>query len=152
MIFDHLENLHRYEALNDGFAKASAFLRREDLPELPDGRCEIDGENVYARILREDGRGRDEATLEGHRKYIDIQCCISGTDEMGWKPTAHCTGDGQGFDEANDLEFFSDKPDTWVTVPPGTFAIFFPSDAHAPMGGVGPLHKVVVKVADRPAD
>ena len=150
MIFDHLENCGRYQALNDGFAKAFAFLRRGNIAELPDGRCEIDGESVYAMVLREDGRGRDGVTLEAHRKYIDIQCLLSGTDEMGWKPTAHCTGDGQGFDEPNDLEFFSDKPDTWVTVPPRTFAIFFPSDAHAPMGGVGPLHKVVVKVAEQP--
>jgi biofilm protein TabA len=34
-----------------------------------------------------------------------------------------------------------------VATPPGTFAIFFPEDAHAPMAGEGLIHKVVVKVA-----
>jgi biofilm protein TabA len=34
-----------------------------------------------------------------------------------------------------------------VTIPQGSFGIFYPEDAHAPMGSDGPLHKVVVKVA-----
>jgi methionine aminotransferase len=35
-------------------------------------------------------------------------------------------------------------------VRPGDFAVFFPSDAHAPGGGTGPVHKIVVKVLDEP--
>lgn len=148
MILDHLENWERYVALNDGLVKAFSFLQRTDLAELPDGRVDIDGDNVYAVVLHCEGLGRDRATLEGHRKYIDVQFVISGTDEMGWKPAVFCTNDGQGFDEANDLEFYCDEPETWVTVPPERFAIFFTADAHAPMGGLGQLHKVIVKVAE----
>jgi beta-galactosidase beta subunit len=39
---------------------------------------------------------------------------------------------------------------TWVAVPPGSFAIFFPHDAHAPLGGEGRVKKAVVKVASDP--
>jgi beta-galactosidase beta subunit len=30
---------------------------------------------------------------------------------------------------------------------PGSFAIFFPEDAHAPLSSTGRVHKIVVKVA-----
>jgi len=147
MILDHLDNWHLYAAMNGDLAKAFAFLRRDDLADLPDGRHEVDGEKLYAVVLRKEGLGRDGVTLEAHRRYLDIQFCLRGGDEIGWKPTSQCSGETRGFDEANDLELFSDKPDTWLSVKPGAFAIFFPSDAHAPMGGVGPMHKVVVKIA-----
>jgi beta-galactosidase beta subunit len=32
-------------------------------------------------------------------------------------------------------------------VPAGSFAIFFPDDAHAPLATTGEAHKLVVKVA-----
>jgi len=42
---------------------------------------------------------------------------------------------------------FADQPSTFVSVPPGSFTIFFPHDAHAPLAGPGRLKKAVVKVA-----
>jgi len=149
MILDHLDNWKRYGSLNAGFEKAFEFLQRADLAELPAGRHELDGDRLYVVVIRDDGRGREGVKLEAHRRYIDIQFCLSGADEMGWKPVSRCTG-RQGFDESKDVEIIADRPETWLTVPSGTFAIFFPPDAHAPQGGAGPLHKVVVKVADGP--
>ncbi|MDH7504523.1 MAG: YhcH/YjgK/YiaL family protein, partial [Verrucomicrobiota bacterium] len=78
--------------------------------------------------------------------YIDIQFCLSGHEEIGWKPTDSCCG-AEGFDEEKDLGFFTDESEAWSAVGPGRFAIYFPADAHAPLGGAGPVHKVVVKVA-----
>jgi beta-galactosidase beta subunit len=34
----------------------------------------------------------------------------------------------------------------WFTIHSGTFAVFFPGDAHAPMVSNGMVQKVVVKV------
>ena len=148
MILDHLDNWKRYAGLNPLFAKGFEFLRRKDLASLPAGRHEVDGDRLYVVVIRADGAGREKAALETHRKYIDIQFVVSGTDEMGWKPAALCTG-GKGFDAAKDVEMFADRPLSWATMPPGSFAVFFPSDAHAPGGGTGPLHKIVVKVLDK---
>ena len=149
MILDHLGNWKCYASLNAGFEKAFEFLQRADLAELEGGRHELDGDRLYVVVIRDDGRGREGVKLEAHMKYIDIQFCLSGTDEMGWKSVALCTGRAQ-FDESKDVEIITDRPETWLTVPSGTFAIFFPQDAHAPQGGTGRLHKIVVKVADAP--
>ncbi|NJD55400.1 MAG: DUF386 domain-containing protein, partial [Nitrospirae bacterium] len=43
-------------------------------------------------------------------------------------------------------QFFVDKPDAWLSVEAGAFAIFFPEDAHMPLISPGRIHKVVVKV------
>ncbi|MCE5210457.1 MAG: YhcH/YjgK/YiaL family protein, partial [Deltaproteobacteria bacterium] len=90
MISDVLENAHRYLALHKGFAEAFDFLLRPDLKELPAGKHEIDGENVYAIVAKEYGRRKEDALLETHEKYIDIQLILAGTDEMGWKPGSLC--------------------------------------------------------------
>jgi len=147
MILDTLDNRKRYAGLNPSFEEAFEFLARADLRELTPGRHEIDGDKVFAIVVSEQGKGRDGATLEAHRNYTDIQYCVSGLEEMGWKPVSDCADD-EGFDEAKDLGFFADEPTSWVTVPAGMFAIFFPEDAHAVLGGTGDLRKVVVKVAE----
>jgi len=150
MILDHVDNWSHYAALHPGFEEAFAFLQRKDLGDLPAGRHPIEGERLYALVIKEGGRGHDSAQLEIHNRYIDIQFTLTGADDIGWKPAPKCTGKDQEYNTEKDIAFFRDKPETWVTTLPGTFAIFFPQDAHAPLGGTGPIHKVVVKVALTP--
>lgn len=146
MIFDHIDNARRYYALHPGFPAAFEFLRRPDLAALPPGRNDIDGERMFCIVVRGPGKGRDGAELEMHRRYLDIQFTLAGTDALGWSPTHACRATGRGFDAAKDLELFTARPETWVMTPPNTFAILYPEDAHAPLGGIGELHKVVVKL------
>jgi biofilm protein TabA len=147
MIVDRLANAQKYSDMHAGFEKAFAFLRRADLAQLAEGRHEIEGDRVFCLISNGPGRGRDEAKLEAHRKYIDIQYVMEGTDEMGWKPTADCRISDVSYDPEKDIEFFKDAPEMWVPVPAGSFAIFFPSDAHAPLVSTGRIHKAVLKIA-----
>jgi YhcH/YjgK/YiaL family protein len=150
MILDVLENAHRYYALNEGFAKAFEFLARPDLKQLPDGKYEIDGDRIYAIVANDPGRKKEEALLEIHEKYIDIQLILDGIDSMGWKPKASCKQPSAGYDEESDLQFFTDEPDAWLATKSGAFAIFFPEDAHMPLISSGLIHKVVMKIAVNP--
>jgi len=147
MILDVLENAHRYGALNEGFAKAFEFLSRPDLQDLPVGKYEIDGDRLYAMVAKEPGRKKEDALLEIHEKYIDIQFILAGTDTMGWKPKSLCKQPTEEYDQNRDIQFFADKPDAWLATESGAFAIFFPEDAHMPLISSGPIHKVVVKIA-----
>jgi len=147
MILDVLENGHRYLALNKGFAKAFDFLVRPDLKELSIGKYEIDGERVYAMVSKDPGRKKEDALLETHENYIDIQLVLAGTDVMGWKPRSLCDRSTGEYVQKSDLQFFADEPDAWISTNSGAFVIFFPEDAHMPSISSGILHKVVVKVA-----
>ena len=146
MILDRLEQSELYAPLHPLFPKAFAFLRETDLAALPLGRHEVDGEEVFAIVARNPARPHERARLEAHRKYIDIQVVLAGTDEMGWKSRSRCTSPDGEYDADADIEFFADLPDAWVAVDAGAFAVFFPEDAHALLVGEGELHKVVVKV------
>ncbi len=146
MILDTLGNAAKYAGLKVGISEAFGFLDQPGLAELPDGEYEILGDRVYAIIAHENGRQIDEGKLEGHRKYIDIQYVISGEESMGWKAREGLVNTTE-YDAKKDLEFFEGEPDSIVRVSPGSFTIFLPTDAHLPLIGTGPIHKVVVKVA-----
>jgi len=146
MILDNIENAELYYCINPGFKKAFEFLKQENVRDL-EGTVEIDGDRVYAIIVRAEGRGHEGAEIELHKKYIDIQFGIAGINEFGWKPASECVTVTKPFDEADDYGFYGEEPDVWVLVRPGQFAIFFPEDGHTPKGGTGTLHKIVVKVA-----
>ena len=146
MILATLDRSHEYLAIHAGLQAGFEFLRRADLGSLDAGRHEIDGDRIFAIVARERGRGREDSPLEFHRRYLDIQYVIEGTDVIGWAPIDACHQLRQSYDADADIGFFHDRPGGWLNVPAGCFAIFLPSDAHAPLAGAGPIHKVVVKV------
>lgn len=146
MILDALNNEERLRNLHPGFAAAFQFLREADLAQLPEGRRDIDGDRLFALAVRAQGRGQQGAKLEAHRRYMDIQYSLTGHDVIGWKPLPTCANPVEAYSEAKDIQFFTDTPDSWVTIPQGSFGIYYPQDAHAPMASDGPIHKVVVKV------
>jgi YhcH/YjgK/YiaL family protein len=147
MILDVLANAERYVGLHPRFATAFAFLRRPDLPELPDGRYELEGERLFAMVATETGRGKEGALLEAHERYIDIQLVLSGLDEMGWRSLPTCGCPTGPYDGDDDVRFFADPPAAWITTHPGAFVIFFPEDGHLPLISTGQIRKVVVKIA-----
>lgn len=146
MIHDTLANADRYAVLHTLFPQAFDFLRDPGLGELAPGRYPIDGERLFAIVESVHGRTREQARLERHRRYIDIQYVLEGRDEMGWKPLQDCVEPVADFNPAKDIQFFQDRPDNWLSTPPGVFCIFFPSDAHAPLVSDGLIRKVIIKI------
>lgn len=148
MIIDTLANAGRYYSLHSDFKAAFEYLNVTDLNALETGTIEI-APDVKAFVAEAEGKTAEMAlqTFECHNKNIDIQVCISGEETMGWKPRADCNNiKGDGYSDEKDVTFFNEKPDTYFTLKPGQFVIFFPEDVHAPMIGAGIIKKLVVKV------
>ncbi|HEY9097550.1 MAG TPA: YhcH/YjgK/YiaL family protein [Thiobacillus sp.] len=133
MILDTLAQADRYLTLHPLFARAFAFLRDTDLLALDPGVHAVQGEQIFAIAEACTGRTRAEAKLECHRRYIDIQLVLEGVDEMGWKPLAECVEPATAYDAARDIRFFNDAPRSWIATPAGSFCLFYPDDAHAPL-------------------
>ena len=147
MILDTLEQCEPYRHLHPGFAAAFEFATSRDLGSMAAGRHLIAGDRLFVTIDHTEGRGRTGARLESHRRYIDIQLTLDGDEEIGWRPLSQCRAPAAPHDDQRDIRFYDDRPDSWVAVPGGRFAIFFPDDAHAPLGGTGPLKKAIFKIA-----
>lgn len=146
MILDKLQNASRYYPLHPLFEKAFQFLQLTDLTALPIGQQAIEGKDLFAIISEGSGVSEHDAKLEVHRKYIDIQYIISGTDHMGWKDLAQCEAPNIPYTEERDAAFFPDKIKNWFDVPAGSFTVFYPDDAHAAMATEDNVRKVVLKI------
>ena len=145
MILDTLARSDRYTSLHPSLSRAFDVLATRDLRSLEPGRHDLDGDRMYISDHRE-GRGHEGARLEVHRRYLDVQLTIDGCDEIGWMPLNECRGATAAYDPSKDIQVFGDLPRTWVAVPAGYFAIFFPHDAHAPLAGRGFVKKAIVKI------
>jgi len=146
MIIDKLENIAIYATLHTGITTALNFLSSPHVIDLVPGRYNIAGDDIFAIVDKCQGRGREKSPLEVHKKYIDVQYVVSGDEWMGWAPFADCRLDRDGFSSDQDIGLCVDFPQSWLQVLPGYFTIFYPSDAHAPLAGMGAVHKIVVKV------
>ncbi len=146
MIIDRLENADRYADLHPGFRAAFELLRSFDFDAAPDGPAEIDGQRLTINVLRRDLKTPEEAKLEAHEKYVDIQYVVRGNEVFGWKLTSECERPQAPYNPEKDVILFEDEPDAHWPLLEGMFAVFFPEDAHAPMIGEGSIEKIVVKV------
>jgi YhcH/YjgK/YiaL family protein len=146
MILDSIRNAASILALNPLFKQAFDYIQSNDLSKMEPGKTLLDGDKLFISIMELDGKTPEAAKMEAHRKYIDIQVVISGVETMGWTAIEHCTNELDPYNAEKDLQFFSDKPTTYVTVHAGEFAVFFPEDGHAPGISDGPIKKAVVKV------
>ena len=105
------------EGLHPLFPKAFDYLRHADFQKMEDGKHEIDGENLFLSVQTFDGKG-DDAPMEYHQAYIDIQMCIEGVEQMGWRPTSGLVEQISPYDAEKDIAFYQDKPTSVATVYP----------------------------------
>lgn len=145
MITAHLTDFHRYINLHPQFQKVEGFLKTY-IFDKPRERIYIDGEKMFAIPALDNAKAIENAPLEAHNRYIDIQVCLEGHETMGWRSRSDCRNPRSEFNTEKDIIFFDDKPLSYFVVPAGSFAIFFPEDCHAPLIGEGMIKKVIFKV------
>jgi len=130
--------------------KAFDFLKNTDLDTLKPGKYVLDGENVFVSVTEGPTKAFVDSKWEAHHKYIDLQYIIKGKEKMGIAPIETAVPKTE-FDETKDVGFFdtSAKASKYYVAKPGTFFLFFPSDAHRPsirVKGFDTDKKLVVKI------
>jgi len=149
MIFDTLPYLPHY--LPPDIQKVlEPFLTRL-CPDTPDGEYPIQDSDIFARISSYQTKPLHEGRFETHKRYIDLQILLTGSEIIDVIPREGLIPDTEE-DEQNDIRFYqaTDIPAVRLTMIPGSFALFFPQDAHCPQRtphtGVQEVKKVVVKI------
>jgi len=129
MIMDVLSRWGNYQWKNERFEKAFRFL--EGLkPNAPDGRTEIDGENIFCMVQAYETKPWEGQQFEAHRQYADIQLVLDGKESILWAPFDTLTV-VKAYEP--DIEFYDLIPtSTELVLTAGVFAVFFPTDGHAP--------------------
>lgn len=150
MIADTIELSERYDMLGARFAAAFAFLRSGESADLPVGRHDVMGDEVFALVQEYQTAPAAEKRWEAHRKYADIQYIVSGEEAIGWALTESLDLREDLFED-KDIAFYAEAADhAGVRLEAGMFTVFFPSDAHKPGCSIGlpsRVRKIVMKVA-----
>jgi YhcH/YjgK/YiaL family protein len=146
MILDSLEFLHRYSSIHPLFHKAADFIKNNDLSALSPGRHDIQGDDLYVIIAADEAKPGQVNKLEAHEQYIDIQLALQGSFRAGWQARGTCTQIEKEYNAEQDFMLFADQAETFIELRPGTFAIFFPQDAHSPQPPDTTVLKAVFKV------
>jgi len=150
MIFSKLSNLSQYLE-HDVYVEVKRFLEQVN-ENMPDGRYEIWGDKVYARVMSYNTGLPEECKIEAHNKYIDIQATIVGAEGIGVYEREQLSEKG-AYQQDKDVVFFEGTGAKMIahTVNiPGYFTMLFPEDAHRPQERVLEIEKVkkfVIKVA-----
>lgn len=148
MILDDLNNINKYVAIHPSFEKAFTYLTSTNFEDIKPGKYVIEGEQIFALVVSEDGVAMLDSTaqFECHDTYIDIQYVFSGVETVGYKSRLTCVEPRGTYDDKKDVLFYEDAPDFFFKLHPGQFGIYFPDDVHAPMIGEGKIRKVVLKI------
>lgn len=144
MILDTLDNLSKYSSLNPLFPAVVEFLSKHPLDELPLGKTNICGDDLFVNIVDSAVKAKEQAKIETHIQMIDIQIPISDSEEHGYTPLSKLPQ--AEYNEMKDISFYPGLADTYFTVFPGQFVIYFPWDGHAPAITSTGLCKAIFKV------
>ena len=131
---------------NPNYAAAIDFIKTHDLTKMEKGKHIIDGKNLYVMIVDTELRPKEQARLEAHDMYIDVQVPLSVEESFGIKPRKDCKFPDGEMDPENDIMFFNDEITETITAQPGDIITFAPDMAHAPLIGQGTTHKAIFKV------
>jgi biofilm protein TabA len=133
MILDALSSSARYAGLHRHFPAAFAWCGSPEAGTAADGRYPLNGEQLIVIVESGQTRPPEHKLFESHRRYIDIQVNLSGSEIMEWMP-ASTLSVRDDFAPDGDIRFYHHPADlpTRLLVQPRHFAIFYPSDAHKP--------------------
>lgn len=131
MVHDKLENLIKYIPQNQQKV-VEKFLKKVS-NGMPEGKYDIDGENVYARIMSYPTKLESECEIEAHNVYCDIQFTLLGTEGISIYKRELLQEKSE--DIANDFMTFETldaSRHAAVSNLPGYFTLIFPQEAHRP--------------------
>jgi biofilm protein TabA len=111
--------------------QAFLFLKSSDLKNLPVGKQELDGKDLFVTVSEYLSKDKEKARYESHKKYIDIQYVISGKEKMGLTTTENAEI-AVPYNEEKDVAFYNFEGGNYILATPSNFFVFFPEDVHRP--------------------
>ena len=147
MIYDHIKNIGLYKGLSPALDLALDYIATVT-PEVEAGTYPLE-KGVKAVVSEYTTSEINPLGYEAHRRYIDIQFCVAGTEMVRCNPLPKVT-ETIPYDESNDMARYADCPGADMVIGEGYCLVIFPEDAHEPgmaAGGIcAPVKKVIMKV------
>jgi len=137
--------------LPEKMQKAINYLKETDFSKLENKTYFLDGEDMFVVVQGYKTMPKKEKNAEQHRKYIDVQYMISGTEIIG---VGHNDSENEVLDDYNEekerIKYGRVKDEKDIVISQGDYIILFPQDIHRPgcdFQSQNDVRKAVVKVA-----
>ena len=129
---------------------AVEHLKQTDFNALPAGNYDLQGKDIYVQVIDMTTKPFAETRPEVHRQYIDVQFLVRGREKIGVASDTGNNGVAGDLLAERDLLFCKTmENESTLTMTPGSFAVFLPTDVHRPgcaFDQPEAIRKVVVKV------
>ncbi|MBR5472526.1 MAG: YhcH/YjgK/YiaL family protein [Clostridia bacterium] len=150
MVFDNIKNCELYYGMHPRFREGFDFIKKAIAENLPDGKYEIDGKELWASVQEYTSKLESEAKAEAHKNYIDIQYIVSGVEVIEGFDIDKATEKSE-YNDVKDVMFYENYAlSTKGILSADEYGIFFPRDVHKPgmclCGNQATVKKIVVKV------
>lgn len=134
MIIDSIDHIFLYEPLlknlKSGMEAVKALEAVKPLEAAETGRYEFDG--GYFMVQRGVTKPLEEGTFEAHRKYIDVQILLDGSEEVAWSDLKDLTT-VISYNPEKDAERLTGSFEHVMKITRGMFYAAFPHDGHKPV-------------------
>ncbi|MHC5083480.1 MAG: NanQ anomerase/TabA/YiaL family protein [Planctomycetota bacterium] len=149
MILDNLDSALMYGGLGERIMIGLSLLNEESVQNAAPGKYDVHGDDIFYIVDEYETSPIEAGRLEIHRKYMDIQYIVSGTECIGYS-TLEGLAEDTDYDGDKDLKFYKTCPTmSKLMLKQGMFAIFWPNEAHMP-GRIATqsekVKKIVVKI------
>ncbi len=128
MFIDSIDRVMKYEAVLPLLARGMEAIRSH--AELAEGRYEFDG--GFFLVQKGSTRPIQEGNYEAHRKYIDVQILMEGSEEVAWEDIRKLKT-VIPYDPEKDAERLIGDREHVMKITEGMFYAAFPEDAHQPI-------------------
>ncbi|MBU4301070.1 YhcH/YjgK/YiaL family protein [archaeon] len=150
MILGQLKNFYESNSLQKELVEAINYIKRTDFSKMAKGRYPIKGDDIYLVLDEYETLPKSEKKAEVHKKYIDVQYMISGTELMGAGFIDGKNEISEEYDEEKDRALYNKvQNESEIIFSEGMFAIFFPTDIHRPgcqFNAKENVRKAIIKV------
>ena len=151
MIFGNIANYESSFAwLPQPLKTVIEHLRQTDFKALPVGNYDLQGKDIYVQVFDMTTKPFAETRPEVHRQYADVQFSVCGLEQIGVASDDGSNTVAEDLLAERDLLFYTGvENESMLTMTPGSFAVFLPTDVHRPACAFDQpeaIRKVVIKV------
>ncbi|MEG1145435.1 MAG: YhcH/YjgK/YiaL family protein [Clostridium sp.] len=125
MIIDKFSNISFYSSMLNNLEHGLQAVQSMHNPEV--GRYEFEG--GFFMVQKGETRPMAEGTFEAHRKYVDIQIVLDGSEEIAWADLSDLKEEGE-YDEIKDKAAYTGSEDNTMKITAGMCYVAFPQDGH----------------------
>lgn len=128
MIIDSIQHIENYAPLLPNLEAGLAAIRKEQAKgPLEPGTYPFDG--GFFKVQKGVTKPFSEGTFEAHRKYVDVQILLEGSEEIAWQELSDLT-EVIPYDAEKDAARYTGSFAHQIRISAGMFWAAFPTDGH----------------------